>query len=1018
MTRIVEQDVEDACIDWLEELGYDYVYGPEISPDGEHPERSDYKDVVLVDRLRNALEKINDVPLEAIDSAIKKLIHPDTPNLLDNNHNFHKMLTDGIDVEFEENGEIRYEKVWLIDFDPDKLEINNDFLAVNQFTVIEKSNRRPDVILFVNGIPLVIIELKNPRDPNATLWKAFNQVLSTYKNEIPSMFVHNEIIVISDGPDAKIGTTTTPWSRFAPWKTIDGENTVAESEPKLKVIIQGMFEKKRLLDIVQNFIVIETEGPEIIKKLANYHQVRATNKAVKHTLRASASDGDKKIGVVWHATGSGKSLTMTTLAGKIIQAPQMKNPTIVVVTDRNDLDDQLFQTFFRSREILRQEPEHAKDRPHMRKLLKVQSGGVIFTTVQKFVPEKGNDAPLLSDRRNIVVFADEAHRSQYDVIDGFARHVRDSLPNASFVGFTATPIETADKNTKTIFGDYIDVYDMVQSIEDGFTVPINYEPRRSRLNIESDMLQEIDPTFDKITENSEEDERKKLKTKWAKLEAIVGSKANIDQLAQDIVEHFENRISTFHGKGMIVCMSRKICADLYDAIIKLRKDWHSDDDDKGILKVVMTGTASDPENFQSHIRSKTNRKIIEKRLKDDDDGLKLVIVRDMWLAGFDVPFLHTMYIAKPMQTHSLIQAISRVNRVHEHKPGGLIVDYISIAHEMKKAISQYTKEQKEDTIIPIEEAVLVFKRKYQIIKDMLSGFDYSKYFTGKATDQLEMLAGSMSHIVDQEDGKKRFKKSANDLMKSAKLCGAHEDVIFVRNDIIFFDTLQRTLSKNTGAGVTYTEEIDFAVGELVTKSMKSLGVEDLLKASGIVKSPEISILSDEFLQDVKGTKKKNLAIELLSKLVSDEIKDRRKKNVAHAYTLSEKLQKTLQNYEKRSVDAVAVITELIEISKDIRNAKKRGEKLKLSEEELAFYDALEVNDSSVKILGDEVLTSIARELVEKIRDSKTIDWPIRESGRAKIMANVKRVLNKHGYPIPKKDSTTQIILDQASQLFA
>ena len=1018
MKRIVEQDVEDACIDWLEELGYEYVYGPEISPDGEHPERKDYRDVVLVDRLRNALHIINDLPDEAIEEAIKKIVSPDTPNLLDNNHNFHEMLANGINVEYVVNGEIKYDLVWLIDFDPKKIEKNNEFLVVNQFTVVEKANRRPDVILFVNGIPVVIIELKNPRDPNATLWKAYNQVQSTYKDEIPSMFVHNEIIVISDGTDAKIGTTTTPWSRFAPWKTIDGENTAPESEPKLKVIIKGMFEKKRLLDILRNFIVIEIGGPKIIKKLANYHQVRATNKAIQHTIRASSPEGNKKIGVIWHATGSGKSLTMATMAGKIIQASFMRNPTIVAITDRNDLDDQLFGTFFRSREILHQEPEHAKNRNDMRELLKVQSGGVIFTTVQKFVPEKGEDAPLLSDRHNIVVIADEAHRSQYDVIDGFARHVRDSLPNSSFIGFTATPIESNDKNTKSIFGDYIDVYDMVQSIEDGFTVPINYEPRHSKLSIDPAMLQQIDPTFNKITENSEEEERKKLKTKWAKLEAIVGSQANIDQLAQDIVEHFENRTTTFRGKGLIVCMSRKICADLYDAIIKLKKEWHGDKDNEGILKVVMTGSASDPKNFQPHIRSKTKRKIIENRLKDDDDELKLVIVRDMWLAGFDVPFLHTMYIAKPMQTHSLIQAISRVNRVHENKPGGLIVDYISIAHEMKKAINQYTKDQKEDTLVLIDEAVLIFKRKYQMIKDMLIGFEYSKFFTGKSTEQLEVLAGAMSHIIDQKDGKKRFKKSSNDLMKSAKLCGAHEEIIAVRDEIIFFDTIQQNLSKNTGAGVTYSEEIDLAVGELVTKSMESLGVEDLLKASGIVKSPEISILSDEFLQDVKSSKKKNLAIELLSKLVSDEIKVRRKKNVAHAFTLLEKLQKTLQNYEKRTVDAVTIITELIEISKEIRNAKKRGEKLKLTEEELAFYDALEINDSAVKVLGDNVLTNIAKELVETIRKSKTIDWPLRETGRAKIMASVKRVLNKHGYPVPKKDSTTQTILDQASQLFA
>jgi len=1015
MKRIVEQDVEDACIDWLEELGYQYFHGAEFSPDAESPERKYPSDVILVKHLRDALQRINDLPDDVIDTALKKIVYPDTPNLLNNNHNFHKMLTDGINVEFEQHGEVKHDIVWPIDFE--NIE-KNEFLVINQFTVIEKNERRPDVVLFVNGIPIVIIELKNPRDLNATLWKAYNQVQSTYKDQIPSMFVHNQIIVISDGTDAKVGTTTTPWSRFAVWKTIDGENIAPESEPKLKVIIKGMFEKKKLLDIIRNFIVFEAEGPEILKKLANYHQVRATNKAIQHTVRASSPSGDRRIGVVWHATGSGKSLTMVTLAGKIIQEPLMRNPTIVVITDRNDLDDQLFGTFFRSREVLRQEPEHAKTRSHLRELLQVNAGGVVFTTVQKFGDRE--DTALLTDRQNVVVIADEAHRSQYDIIDGFARHVRDSLPNASFIGFTATPIEAADKNTKTIFGDYIDVYDMIQSIQDGFTVPINYEPRHSKLDIDPNMLRNIDPNFDQITENSEEDERKKLKTKWTKLEAIMGSQANLEQMAKDIVEHFENRRSMLRGKGMIVCMSRKMCVGLYNELVKLRKDWHSDDDNKGFLKVVMTGKASDPKDYQQHIRSKPDRRIIEKRLKDDDDELTLVIVRDMWLAGFDVPFLHTMYIAKPMITHNLIQAISRVNRVHEKKPGGLIVDYIAIGHDMQKAIIQYTKDQKQDAVVPLAEAVEVFNRKYQIATDMLVGFDHSNYFTTKKpTERLEILAGAMSHIVDQDDGKKRFKKVANDLMKSAKLCGAHEAVMEKRDDLVFFDTVKTNLAKNTGAGVSYSEEIDLAVGELVDKSMESCGVEDLLKASGIVKTPEISILSDEFLQSVKGSERKNLAVELLSKLISDEIKATGKKNKAQEVTLSKKLQDTLQNYEKRhKIKTVNIIIELIKISQDIRDAKKRGEKLKLSEVELAFYDALEVKDTTVKILGDKVLTSIARELVEKVRESKTIDWPLREMGRAKIMASVKRVLNRHGYPTPKKDAATEAIIDQASQLFA
>lgn len=1017
MKRIVEQEIEDACIEWLEELGYEYQAGPEISPDGQNPEREDLRDVILVDRLRKALKKINNLPDDAIEEAIKKIIHPNTQNLTENNHNFHKMITDGIYVEYQENNETKDDIVWPIQLDPKKIE-ENDFLVVNQFTVIEKGERRPDVILFVNGIPIVILELKNPRDPKATIWSAYNQVQSTYKDEIPSMFVHNEIIVVSDGIDARIGTTTTNWSRFAPWKTIDGENIAPSSEPQLKVIIKGMFEKSKLLEIIKNFIVFEVGGKGLVKKLANYHQVRATNKALTHTLRATSSTGDKRIGVVWHATGSGKSLTMATLAGKIIQEDEMKNPTIVVITDRNDLDDQLFGTFFKSREILRQEPQQAGKRDDLRTLFKV-AGGVIFTTVQKFVPEKGENAPLLSDRRNIVVFADEAHRSQYDIIDGFAKHVRDSLPNASFIGFTATPIENADKNTKTIFGEYIDVYDMMQSIEDGFTVKILHQPRHSKLNIDPTMLQTIDPSFIDITENSEEEERKKLKTKWTKLEAIVSSQVNLEQLAKDVVEHFERRRSITRGKGMIVCMSRKMCVGLYNEITKIKKEWHNEDDKKGFLKVVMTGKASDPKDYQIHIRTKSKRKNIENRLKDDDDELSLVIVRDMWLAGFDVPFLHTMYVAKPMVTHNLIQAISRVNRVHENKESGLIVDYISIGFDLKKAIQQYTKNPKDSPIMPIEEAVEVLERKYQITEDLLIGCDYSKYLTSaKPTERLEVLANTISHIVDQDDGKKRFKKAVNDLVKVAKMCGVHENVISKRDNISFFDTVKASISKNTGAGILISEGVDTAVGELVDKSMTSFGVQDLLVAAGITKTPEISILSDEFLQDVSNTKKKNLVVELLTKLVSDEIKTRGKKNVVDAYSFSQKLQKTLEAYEKRPVDTVDVITGLIDLSKQIRDAKKRGEKLNLSEDELAFYDALETNDSEVKILGDEILRNIAREITEKIRESKTIDWPLRESGRAKIMASVKRVLNKNGYPIPKKDAVTQAIMKQAEMLFA
>jgi len=1009
--RFTESDVEEGALDWFDELYYDTSYGPDISSEGSNQERKSYSDVVLIDRLRTALKLINTQSSdERIESAIKKLINPETPDLITNNHNFHRMLTDGIDIEYQSEGSNKTDKIWPICFED---VTKNDFYAVNQFTVTENRQRRPDIIVFVNGLPISIIELKNPADENATIKGAFNQVQSTYKKDIPSIFTHNEIIVISDGVEAKVGTTNTAWDRFSPWRIIDIGKIEPNSRPELEVVIKGIFQKQRLLDILKNFIVFEIDGKDTIKKIASYHQYKAVSKAVNSTLQASSLQGDKKIGVIWHSTGSGKSLSMIFFSGKLIKEDEMKNPTIVVLTDRNDLDSQLFESFFKNREIIRQEPEQADSRLDLRKLLSVSSGGVIFTTVQKFVPEKGETAPLLSDRRNIVVIADEAHRSQYDFIDGFARHIRDSLPNASYIGFTATPIETGDRNTRAVFGDYVDQYDMIESVNDGFTVPINYESRHSKLKLSDEIRPKLDSSFATITENQEDEERRKLQSKWARLEAAVGSSKNITQTASDILEHFENRINALKGKGMIVCMSRRICVDLYDEIVKLRPTWHDTDYKKGEIKIVMTGSASDPANYQPHLTTKTVREKIKARLKDPDDPLKLVIVRDMWLAGFDAPILHTMYIAKPMHSHGLIQAISRVNRVYKGKPAGLIVDYISLGYDIKKALDQYTKASTEKVVLPIDEAVLLLERKYKAVKDFLLGYNYSSFFTGKASDRLTIITGSMSHILEQEQGKKKFSFATTQLTRTFALCGAHEKALELRHEIEFFQTIKASFAKNTGSKTIDTAEIDSKIRDLVSKAIEPIGVVDLLKESGITKIPEISILSDEFLQEVKGIKYKNMAIELLSKLLQDKIKERGRKNASQARLFSDMLNKALLKYESRTIQSAQIITELIEISKQIRDARKRGEKLKLSDEELAFYDALQVNDNTVKVLGDENLCRIARELMNSIRDNISIDWSLKENSRAKLRSLVKRTLTKYGYPAEKKESVTDNILNQA-----
>ncbi len=777
--------------------------GPDIAPGELFSERASYGDVILEDRVRSSLAGINHaVPAEAIEDAYRKLsrtIH-ESPLLAANNHRFHEMLTEGVDVEYKNSeGRIVGDKVWLVDFDDPG---NNEWLAVNQFTVVEgNSNRRPDVVVFVNGLPLSVIELKNPSDENATTKDAFNQ-LQTYKKEIPSLFPYNEILVSSDGIEARAGTLTAEWEWFLPWRTIAGADLAPKGLPELEVLIKGIFEKKRFPDLLRYFIVFEFDGPDIIKKIAGYHQFHAVNRAVDCTIEAASPKGDKRVGVVWHTQGSGKSLTMAFYAGKVIQHPKMENPTLVMLTDRNDLDDQLFGTFSRCKDLLRQTPVQAENREKLKELLSVASGGVVFTTVQKFFPEKGEEYPRLSNRRNIVVIADEAHRSQYDFIDGFARHIRDALPNASFIGFTGTPIEAADRNTPAVFGDYISVYDIQRAVEDGATLRIYYEARLAKLELKEEERPRIDPEFEEVTEGEEQTIKEKLKRKWAQLEAMVGTEKRIGLVAKDIVEHFEKRLEAMDGKGMIVCMSRRICVDIYNALIKLRPEWHSEDDDKGFLKVVMTGSASDPIEWQQHVRNKSRREKLAKQFsRKPEHPFKLVIVRDMWLTGFDAPCLHTMYIDKPMRGHGLMQAIARVNRVFKDKPGGLVVDYLGIADDLKKALFDYTERDRDMTGIPQEEAVALMLEKFEIVSSMFHGFDYSPFADGSPAVRLTVIKEAMEHILSQDEGKNRFMQAVTELSRAFALSVPHEKAIEIRDHIGFFQTVRAALGKNTTVGI-------------------------------------------------------------------------------------------------------------------------------------------------------------------------------------------------------------------------
>jgi type I restriction enzyme R subunit len=949
------------------------------------------------------------------------------------------MLIDGVTVEYRTaTGDVRGAQARVVDFD---YVASNDWLAVNQFGIAEnRHSRRPDIVLFINGLPLAVIELKNAADENATIWSAFNQ-LQTYVAEIPSLFTTNAVLVVSDGVEARIGTLTSSREWFKPWRTIAGESLADPNLPEVQVVIDGVFAPRRFLDLVRDFIVFEDSGHSMVtKKMAGYHQFHAVQAAVSQTLRAAklreAADrvaeeaghyeaggkpggkpGDRRIGVVWHTQGSGKSLTMAFYAGRIIREPALANPTIVVLTDRNDLDDQLFGTFSRCRDLLRQPPVQAETRAHLRELLSVAAGGVVFTTIHKFFPdERGDRHPTLSGRGNIVVIADEAHRSQYDFVDGYARYMRDALPHASFIGFTGTPLELQDASTRAVFGDYISVYDIRRAVQDGATVPIYYESRLAKLTLDDAERPKIDPDFEEATEGEEVDRKEKLKSKWAQLEAVVGAEKRVTIVARDIVEHFEERLEVIDGKGMVVCMSRRICVELFRELVRLRPSWQHEDDERGSLKVVMTGSASDPVDWQQHIRNKPRREVLANRFRDATDPLRLVLVRDMWLTGFDAPSLHTMYVDKPMRGHGLMQAIARVNRVFKDKPGGLVVDYLGLAHELKAALAIYTQSGGTGrTALDQEEAVALMLEKHEVCAGMFHGFNWSKWTGGTPQERLGLLPSAQEHILRQENGKDRCVRAVRELSQSFALAVPHDEALRIRDDVSFFQAVQAVLAKRAPGDARPEEEIDHAVRQIISRAVAPEGVIDIFAAAGLAK-PDISILSDEFLAEIRGMPERNLAVELMQKLLTGELRIRRRKNVVQARSFAEMLEETIRRYQNRAIEAAQVIEELIQLAREMRDASARGASLGLSDDELAFYDALETNDSAVMVLGDETLRAIARELVETVRNNVTIDWALRENVRAQLRVVVKRILRKHRYPPDKQERATQTVLEQAEVL--
>jgi type I restriction enzyme R subunit len=1028
--------IEEAALSWFQELGYVVLPGPQLAPGEPAAERESFSDVVLVGRLREAIRQLNPtIPEEAREEALRKLLRLATPSLLQTNRAFHRLLREGVPVEYPRpDGSIAGDHVRLVDF---TTVATNDWLVVNQFSVSDgQHNRRPDLVVFLNGLPLALIELKNAAAEGATIWSAYAQ-LQTYKAEIPSLLQYNAALVVSDGLQARIGSITANQEWFKLWRSIDGEADAPATDLELETLIRGVFAPQRFLDLLQHFILFE-EDPDsgaLHKIIAGYHQFHAVNAAVQETVRASGMGpssrsqggrpGDRRAGVVWHTQGSGKSFTMLFFAARMIRAAAMENPTLVVLTDRNDLDDQLFGQFQRCADILGQTPVQAASREQLRDLLNRASGGVVFTTIQKFMPERGEAMPELSARQNIVVIADEAHRSQYGfgakvnektgaISYGFASNLRDALPNASFIGFTGTPIEQTDANTRAVFGEYISIYDIQRAVADKATVPIYYESRISKLSLNAAALPGLDAEFEEITEGEELTQKEKLKTKWAALEALVGDPDRLALVAADLVAHLEKRLEAMDGKAMVVCMSRRICVDLHNALIQLRPEWAHD-----TLKVVMTGTADDGPDLQPHIRSKEARRQLANRFKDAADPFRIVIVRDMWLTGFDAPCLHTMYADKPMQGHGLMQAIARVNRVFRDKPGGLVVDYLGLADQLKRALASYTESggQGDPTFDPAQ-AIAVMLEKHGIASDLLHGFDWSAWSSGTPSERLQLLPAGQEHILLQENGKQRWLQVVAELSRAFALSAASDEATAIRDDVSFFQAIRAAFFKATSGTSRAPEQIDAAIRQLVSQAITTDGqVIDVFTAAGLPR-PDISILSEQFLAEVRGLKHRNVAAELLEKLLKDELKVRSKRNLVQSQVFSEKLKNTLNAYHSRAITTAQVIEELIALAKELDAASKRGESLGLSHDEVAFYDALAANDSAVQAMGDAKLKLIAAELITQVKKSVSIDWTLRESARARIRVMVKRILNKYGFPPDLQDAAVKTVLAQAELLCA
>ena len=1065
MNRLTESAIEEFTIELLEKLKYQYIYAPDIAPDGEKPERNTFEEVLLIERLQEAVGRMNPkVPSEAREDALKQIQRLNSPELIANNESFHRMLTEGINITYQKDGSSRGDLVWLIDFNnPD----NNDFIVSNQFTVVENGiNKRPDVILFVNGIPLIVIELKNAADENATVRTAFKQI-QTYKQTIPGLFTYNGFVIISDGLEAKAGTISAGYSRFMSWKSVDGKREASHLISELETLINGMLNKKTILDLIRHFIVFEKSKREDLKtnltilettkKLAAYHQYYAVNKAVERTISAASESGSRKGGVVWHTQGSGKSLSMVFYTGKIVL--ELDNPTILMITDRNDLDDQLFDTFTASKQLLRQDPVQAENREHLKELLKVASGGVVFSTIHKFQPDNGNVYEQLSDRKNIVVIADEAHRTQYGfkaktiddkdeqgnvigkkTVYGFAKYMRDALPNATYLGFTGTPIESTDVNTPAVFGNYVDIYDIAQSVDDGATVRIYYEGRLAKINLSEEGKKLVSELDDEL-ELDDLSSTQQAKAKWTQLEALVGSEDRIKQIASDIVLHFEQRQEVFEGKGMIISMSRRIAVELYNEIIKIRPEWHSDDLKKGAIKVVMTASSSDGPEMEKHHTTKDQRRLLADRMKTPQDEMKLVIVRDMWLTGFDVPSLHTLYIDKPMRGHNLMQAIARVNRVYKDKPGGLIVDYLGIASDLKKALSFYSDSGgKGDPAIAQEKAVQLMLEKLEIVSQMFlekparayskdyddlikdtsvpylgkdKGLMYEEYFTADTTTKLKIILAAEEHILSLENGKKRFIDEVTALSRAFAIAIPHEQAMDVKDEVSFFQAVKARLSKfdTTGLGRT-DEEIETTIRQVIDKALVSEKVIDLFDAAGI-KKPDISILSEDFLLEVKNMEHKNIALEVLRKLLNDEIKTRTKRNLVQSKTLMEMLENSIKKYHNKILTAAEVIEELIKLGKEIQNMDKEPAEMGLSEFEYAFYTAVANNESARELMKKDKLRELSIVLFERVKQNASIDWTIKESVKAKLKVIVKRTLRQFGYPPDMQKLATETVLRQA-----